>query len=203
MKNSTRRRGDAADMNQRCQWRFYAVLSASPRLRVGLLALMFSLPVSAFELDRTLPVHIDADRIEADQREGISRYIGSVVVRQGGLTIRADRAEVRAARGGITQVTATGKPVQFERAASAGVEAASGSADRIEFNAERSQLDAFGDVHLRQGKQEFSGATVRYSVSEQTIVLEGEPGRRVQVLFEPGENLNLGKPADPPTGKKP
>ncbi len=171
-------------------------------LCVALLTLSFAQPISAFELDRTLPVHIDADRIEADQREGISRYIGNVVVKQGGLTIRADRAEVRAAKGGITRVTATGKPVQFERAATAEVEAASGSADRIDFNAERSQLDAYGNVHLRQGKQEFSGATVRYSVSEQTIVIEGEPGRRVQVLFEPGDDLNLGKPNEPP-GKKP
>lgn len=211
MKNPTQRRKDAEDLRQGCRRHSYAVCSASPRLRVALLTLTFALPVAAFELDRNLPVRIDADRIEADQRQGVSRYIGNVVVTQGGLTIRAERAEVRAAHGGIASVAASGKPVQFERAATADVEAASGSADRIEFNAERNQLDAFGNVNLRQGRQEFSGATVRYSVSEQTVVVEGEPGRRVQVLFEPGDKLNLGKPAggsqDPlnktPTNKSP
>lgn len=162
---------------------------------IGILTgILMAFNASGLEFDPKLPIRIDADRIEADQRQGVSRYVGNVVLTQGGITIRADSAEVRARSGRVVSVTATGKPVRFERAAAPGIEATSGSANQVEFHADTSRLDAAGDVVLKQGKHEFSGAAVHYSVADETVVVESGPNRRVQVIFEPDERMDLKLP---------
>ncbi len=170
------------------------------KIAAGVIGILVAFDASGIEFDPQLPIRIDADRIEADQRQGISRYVGNVVLTQGGLTIRADSAEVRARAGRVVSVAATGKPVRFERAAAPGIEASTGSAERIEFHADTNRLDAEGNVTLKQGKHEFSGAAVHYSVADETVVVESGPNRRVQVIFEPDKKMDLKLPG-PAAGK--
>ncbi len=93
------------------------ILSNMPMRRCGsfFLPVLLALPLCALAADgeRQLPVNLRADRIDVDQKKGLSVYRGHVVFSQGSLRLTAARAEVQSRASVVETVTAEGKPVTF------------------------------------------------------------------------------------------
>ena len=63
------------------------------RVFTVLVALALGLPgsASALSTDRDQPINLEADEAELDQTEGVSTYVGNVVVTQGSMKVESDR----------------------------------------------------------------------------------------------------------------
>lgn len=155
-----------------------------------LLLLLAPGPAEAAEPLRQQPVNLRADRIEINQKTGISRYLGKVVLTQGTLRISADRAEARALNQGLDRVTATGRPVTFRDRLPDGSGFVEGEARNAEYLASARQLHLHDQVVVRRERDELRAGRVRYDIELKTVHAERDGDQRVIAALVPRRRLD-------------
>jgi len=157
------------------------------RCTLLLLPALLSMPFVARAADdeRQLPVHLRADRIDADQKKGTSLYRGNVVFTQGTLRITAARAEVQNRASVVETITAGGKPVTFRHRPEGQEEFIEGEANRVVYHALTQHADLFGAVQVKRGRDLFRSAALHYDVENQSLIGESTSERRVYVALVP------------------
>jgi lipopolysaccharide export system protein LptA len=161
------------------------------RNRVALLlALIVALPASvAFGQERkaprpedlgSLPIEIASDRLSADSVRNSVVFEGSVVARQGDVTLSADRLSAEYAResGVIEKIVAEGNV----HVAQEGREARATRA--VFFNLEQ-RIVLSGGADLTQGANTLKGETVTIFLRENRSVVTGGEGGRVRAVILP------------------
>jgi lipopolysaccharide export system protein LptA len=135
-----------------------------------LLSALLAMPLCALaaENDRQQPVHLHADRIDIDQKKGLSLYRGHVVFSQGTLRLTAARAEVQNRANALETVTAEGKPVTFRHRPEGQKEYVEGKARRAKYYALAQRLELYGEGTL---------VTFRHRPEGMVDFIEGEAGR--------------------------
>jgi len=158
-----------------------------PRCASLFLPVLLALPLSALAVDneRQLPVYLRADRIDVDQKKGLSLYRGHVVFSQGALRLTAARAEVQNRASVVETVTAEGKPVTFRHRPEGQEEFIEGAANRVVYHALAQRADLFGEVQVQRGRDLFRSAVLHYDIENQIIIGESANGRRVYAALLP------------------
>ena len=136
--------------------------------------------VSAQELG-SRPIEISADRVSADSVRNSVTFEGSVVARQGEMTLHSDRlyAEYSKEAGAIERIEAEGA-VRFVQE---GREARSARATFYNFE---QRVVLSGGANLRQGENILQGETLTIYLREnRSVVTGGEKGGRVQAVINP------------------
>ena len=151
----------------------------------------------AAEEERQQPVHLRADRIDVDQKKGLSLYRGNVVFSQGTLRLTAARAEVQSRANAVETVTAEGKPVTFRHRPEGLAEFIDGAASRAVYQAMTRRVDLYGEVQVRRGRDLFRGAVLRYDIDNRSIAAEGTAGQRVYAALLP-RTVAVTSPGNPP-----
>ncbi len=163
----------------------------SLKLLLLLMSCVFSALALASNDDRQQPVHIEADRAEIDEALGIMTYTGHVIIRQGGIEMRADKVVVYSKEGELQRITAQGQPAHYlqERADGKTVK---GSSQRMEYNANNKQVLLLGKAQFWQGGNRFSGNRIQYDPdAEQVLANAGGAAnktgeqQRVTVTLQP------------------
>lgn len=152
-------------------------------------------PVRAEKADRQQPLTIEADKPGlVDLARQVVVFNGNVVVAQGTMVIRAERAEVRQTAEGARSATLTGtpgKPASFRQKRDGVNEFIEGSADRIEYDARSDVLRFIGNASVRRlrggsAADEISGQLITYdNRAEQFNVDGGGNGGRVRAVLIP------------------
>ena len=157
------------------------------RRSIGLLifAMLTAVPALAAEPAASAPVHLRADRIEIDQKRGVSRYQGRVVLTQGTLRVTADRAEARGRQQTVEQVTAEGRPTTFRYRADGRPELIEGEARRAEYDVLTRQLTLTGAVEVRQGQDLLRAGIVHYDMQAETVEAHADADRRIYAALAP------------------
>ena len=157
------------------------------RYTLLLLAALLVDPLCALaaDNDRQQPVHLRADRIDVDQKKGLSLYRGNVVFSQGTLRLTAARAEVQSRANAVETVTAEGKPVTFRHRPEGLAEFIDGTASRAVYHALTRQVDLFGEVQVQRGRDLFRGAVLHYDIENKSMIAEGTAERRVYAALVP------------------
>jgi lipopolysaccharide export system protein LptA len=160
-----------------------------------LLSVLLAAPLCALAADddRQQPVHLRADRIDVDQKRGLSLYRGHVVFNQGSLHLTAARAEVQNRGNAVETVTAEGRPVTFRHRPEGMEELIEGEASRAVYHAPTRRVDLYGDVQVRRGRDLFRGAVLHYDIENRGMVAESANGQQVYVALLP----RSGKPLLP------
>ena len=135
--------------------------------------------------DRQQPVHLRADRIDIDQKRGLSLYRGHVVFTQGTLRLTAARAEVQNRASVLETITAEGKPVTFRHRPEGLTDFIEGEAGRAVYHAPSRRVDLYGEVQARRGRDLFRSAVLHYDIGNQSLVAESANGRRVYAALVP------------------
>lgn len=167
--------------------------------RIGLtlaLAALLAVPAAAARTgDSEQPIEIEADDFELDSNSGISVYRGDVVIRQGSLEIRADRATVTTVDGEAQSVVIDGGPdggrATFRQEEDDG-SVSNGRARSIEYAADLDRIRLSGDAWVRQGASELAGEVIDYDletdVARAAAGGQGEDaapgGGRVRIVIE-------------------
>lgn len=152
-----------------------------------LLAALLTVPLYAQAADdeRRLPVNLRADRIDIDQKKGLSLYRGHVVFTQGTLRLTAARAEVQNRANTVETVTAEGKPVTFRHRPAGLADFIEGEASRVVYHAPTRRVDLYGEVQVQRGRDLFRSAVLHYDIDNQAMVADGANGRRVYAALVP------------------
>lgn len=153
---------------------------------------MLSGPLAVASSDDTRqPVHIEADRAEIDEILGVMTYSGHVVLRQGGIEMRADTVVVYSKEGELQRITAQGQPVHYSQKR-VDEKTVKGISQRMEYSASSKQVLLLGNAEFWQGGNRFSGNRIQYDPDTERVIANagsdtgvgGEP-RRVSVTLQP------------------
>jgi len=118
-------------------------------------------PAYALSTDKDQPIHVEADSVEIDDRQGISIYQGDVDVKQGSIHLTADKVTVYQKDRRTERVRAVGRPVRFQQQTDKG-QTVKGRAREVEYYVTGDELVLTGDALLSQGDDNFSSDRIIY-----------------------------------------
>jgi len=156
------------------------------RFFLAIISLLWASQVPALSSDRDQPIHVEADRVEIDEQEKTSDYTGNVRLRQGSLQLRADRLAVHRSGDSVQLITARGRPATFQQRADENDAFIRGEANEVLYKAESGTIELRGNAHLRQDRDEFSGARIVYELERDRVRAEGGTDNgRVRAIIHP------------------
>lgn len=118
-----------------------------------------------------VPIDVQADRLELDQKTGKVRFEGNVRATQGQLHMRCNRLVAKYQKdGGLGDLHATGGVKVTQGALSATARSAR------YFHADK-RLELTGDPIVRRGPDELKGAKIVYWPEQERLVVEQARGR--------------------------
>ncbi|MBB5019465.1 lipopolysaccharide export system protein LptA [Chitinivorax tropicus] len=177
------------------------------------LALAFAGMAHAERADRSKPINVEADSWFGEEKTKVSTYEGNVVITQGTLLMRADKAVIRQDAEGNYHAIANGRPLTYREKRDEADDFIEGQADRMEYNGKLGQLQLFGKAKLKRGNDEVRGDYIFYDQLVGTFKVGPEAGAktttpgRVRMVLQPAQkdSKEAPKPADstPPTALKP
>ena len=159
-----------------------------------LLALLWAPCAQAELADRDKPVNIEADRLSIDDKKKESVFEGNVTLKQGTLTLRADRVFVRQDSEGFNHAIAFGRPAAFKQKREGADEYIEGFAERMEYDGKQDKVQLFTNAYVKKGIDEVKGDYISYdAVTEYYQVLGGGPAAadaanpqgRVRAVIQP------------------
>ena len=146
-------------------------------------------PVLALPGDQDQPIHIEADRAERDGIQGVTRYEGSVDLRQGSLHILADSLTVHTdADDEVQEIVAIGDPARFEQQPKADQAIVKGRAQMMRYLVTEERMRMANDAHLDQDGTIVSGDQINYDLTDDLVQVESDQQAeqsRVQIVIPP------------------
>jgi len=166
------------------------------------LCLLGLLPLTApgLEADRRQPIHIKADQISVDEKQGYSRYRGNVHLQQGSLRVAADEITVFLVKDRLDKIVIIGNPATLEQQAEQSRGRIRSRARRMEYHASRDRLYLFDNAEVIQGPNRFAGDYIEYDTRTSTVSAhKGKGGKsRVEITITPGADTTpAGKESKP------
>jgi lipopolysaccharide export system protein LptA len=126
-------------------------------------------------------VTVDADHLEAYQKEGLVVFTGNVVARQGGSVQYADRVEVYLDADGdrVTRTVSTGSVRVVTR------DCRTGTAQRAEYYDADQRVVLIGNARVWQDDNVVTGERITIYLAEERSVVEAGKRDRVKAVFHP------------------
>jgi lipopolysaccharide export system protein LptA len=136
---------------------------------------------SRLEGDRTAPVTVDADRLEAFQKEGLVVFTGHVVARQSTSVQYADRMDVYLDPAGdrIARTVSTGNVRIVTK------DCRTGTARRAEYHEAEQRVVLIGEARVWQEDNVVTGERITIYLAEDRSLVEGGRQERVRAVFHP------------------
>lgn len=137
------------------------------------------------------PVYIEADSVEIDEKNGISKYQGNVVLTQGSIHISAQTITLFQSKDtdNVNQpghIIAEGDPVTFKHHLEKTDSPIEGHAQRLEYALNSEILVMIGNAELSQNGDTFSSDRITYDRSK-SIIKAGaaaEGNQRVRMVIQ-------------------
>ncbi|MGX5913151.1 lipopolysaccharide transport periplasmic protein LptA [Aliidiomarina sp. Khilg15.8] len=154
-------------------------------------SLLLVLPAQASaERDFEQPIQVEADHEELDLRANRLMFRDNVIVRQGSLTITADRLEVEGSESGEAGESevfvATGSPATYQQTVDVEL-TVNAQANEIRYDAATRILTLRGNAQMSQSGNQVSASQITYYVDEQRVTAERDESseERVTTIFQP------------------
>lgn len=164
-------------------------------LNIGMITLLsMCLSLNAFgeAADRNKPIELEADSVIVDDARKTSTYIGTVILTQGTLVIRADKLVVREDKNGFQHSTSTGNPTTFKQKREGKNEYMQGSAKRIEYDGRMDKVQLYTKAWVKRNEDIVYGNYISYDANaEYAEVLggkktaDGSSTGRVKAIIQP------------------
>lgn len=157
-------------------------------LAVSLTLLAASLSISPMaqgkSSDRNQPMDVQADNTDAVMEDNSDSTLnGNVVITQGTLQIKADRAIIHRSKGDIDKVTLTGGPVVMKQVNDSG-EPMNAQASTIVYTLSSDLILLSGNVNIEQPRGSMRGENVKYDLKTGRLNGGGD-GNRVSMRIMP------------------
>jgi lipopolysaccharide export system protein LptA len=176
-------------------YHFTSLLRTGRWVGAVLLAGAACLPALADKTDRNKPLTIDADKPgSVDLLKQVATFNGNVVIQQGTMAIRAERAEVREGADGYRSATAIGSPgkaASFRQKRDALDEFIEGHADRIEYDGRGDVVRFIGNASVKRLRgsttaDEITGNLITYDSTTEVFSVAGAAPSAAAAASGPG-----------------
>ena len=146
-------------------------------------------PVLALQSDREQPIHLQADRVEINEKQASSLYQGNVHLQQGSLKIDAEEVAVQMKNGNLDVIVIRGKPAILEQQPDNQAELVRSRAEYMEYYAAQERLILKTNAEVTQGNNLFQGDHIEYDTRNSVVKAHKDPGSdtRVHAIIQPGE----------------
>lgn len=148
--------------------------------------------------DRSQPVVIDADQMEAFRKESLVVFTGNVVARQNNSVQHADRMEVYLDEKGdrVLRIVSTGNIRIITR------DCRTATAKRVEFYDAEQRVELLGNARVWEADNVVTGEKITLYLNQERSVVQGSGSDRVKAIFHPRDDKAKdgaldGKPAVP------
>lgn len=133
------------------------------------------------------PIQVQADRLELDQKKGISLYQGHVRLQRGDTLLQAERLELHSKEGKVTLAIADGEPVHVEMRDRQSSQTGRAEAQHVEYRFNEGQIELRGAAQLWRDGDHFSGERLLYDDNKQQVRAFGneQSNGRVRVILQP------------------
>jgi len=154
-------------------------------LSLMLLAALLPFDASAKTTDRQQPMDVESDRTDADTGDdGDAVLTGNVIITQGSLAVRADRAVIQRKAGDISQVVLTGKPATMKQVNDNGELMTAHASQIVYYTQDRDLIVLTGGVVINQPRGTLRGETIKYDLKTGRLDGGGD-GSRVKMRIMP------------------
>lgn len=170
-----------------------------------LLALTSVSPAYALTGDRQQPIHIDADRMIAEESKGYSHYIGNVHITQGSLKIDADEVYIYLVNGLLNKLIIIGSPAKLQQIPDNSTKIVYSQAQRMEYFASTDRLLLMKDAEVWQNGNHFSGEHIEYDTRNSRVSgnSEGKESGRIRAVIIPKKTATDKTVSQQPTAGQP
>lgn len=164
------------------------------------LVLAFALGCANSALAQTdTPIRIHAGSILVNQKSNKIIYRGKVKLRQGNMTIMADKIISNTSHGKVLNIIAIGSPVRVQQSADANFQATTLQSQRLEYTVAESRLVMSGSVRLQQGLDTLQCDRIEYQTQNRTLKASAESQQRIHASLMPRPNTQTTQPLDTST----
>ncbi|WP_249978814.1 lipopolysaccharide transport periplasmic protein LptA [Vreelandella olivaria] len=159
-------------------------------IRTALFAL--AVPLSAAAQTSQLPVEVEADRLDLDQRAGTAVYTGNVDIRQGNMQLRGERVEIqRNDAGELSRATATGERAYLRNQLEGEDVPMEGWARRIVYHVTERRVELIDQAELIQKGDRFQGGRLEYFIDQEVVQarsdVSGSEPQRIRMTLQPAQ----------------
>lgn len=140
----------------------------------------------ALTTDSKQPVYIDSDSQQLDMKSNRVTFLGDVKLKQGSININADKlVVVRDAKSGqIETIEGYGNLATFSQLTDEG-KTLYGEAKELHYKMSEDELTMIEKAMLAQDDSEIRGKKIRYKISSQKLIADGEGNGRVSTVLQP------------------
>lgn len=144
-------------------------------------------PSWALPSDRNQKIYIESDSATRHDKTGITVYTGSVKIRQGSMSISADKVTVHTSAQGLSKVICTGSPAVYQQRPKEGDELMTAQGNTIEYQLAQEVLILSGNASVDQDGSEIKGPVINYDLHQELMQAGGEG--RVQMIIPPSQQV--------------
>ncbi|SHO54870.1 lipopolysaccharide transport periplasmic protein LptA [Vibrio quintilis] len=140
--------------------------------------------VFALSNDTEQPVYIDSDSQQLDLKNNQVTFIGNVTLKQGSISIHADKLVVTREEGNIKEIRGFGNLATFSQLTDEG-KTLYGEAKTLTYQMRNDQLTMSEKAMLSQDDSVIRSTTIRYKISAQKLIADGNSSSRVSTVLQP------------------
>jgi lipopolysaccharide export system protein LptA len=140
--------------------------------------------VFALSNDTEQPVYIDSDSQQLDLKNNQVTFIGNVTLKQGSISIHADKLVVMREDGNIKEIRGFGNLATFSQLTDEG-KTLYGEAKTLTYQMKNDQLTMSEKAMLSQDDSVIRSTTIRYKISAQKLIADGNSNSRVSTVLQP------------------
>jgi lipopolysaccharide export system protein LptA len=134
-----------------------------------------------------VPVNIQADSAQMDDRTGIATYSGDVVVTHGEMTLWADQITIHTDEDRRpVRIEAEGNPARVESPDLSQRQRVA-TARNMEYTFDDEVLVLIRNARVQTATEDTRGDRIRYDMINDVVRVEGREGERVQITIQPRE----------------
>ncbi len=159
---------------------------------IFLLACTLPLGAHAASADRKLPLEVEADQKHSDYQSGQAVYQGNVIVRQGRMLTRADKATITLKNGQLERIQLEGKPVTYQDVDEQGLPLA-GEALHVDYQVNPKTGDVLiltGKAKIDRNRDVLESERITYNLKTEVMDAGGGKGERVRMILQPRESTD-------------
>lgn len=142
------------------------------------------------ESDRDQPIHIKADQITVNEKQGVSFYQGNVQFTQGSLRVNGDDVTVFLHDDVLSKVIVIGNPATLVQQPDHRQNPINAKAIRMEYDAKKEIVYLIENAEVQQGPNSFAGNYIEFDTRSSLVsARKGETDdSRVHVIINPPKN---------------
>ena len=146
---------------------------------------------AAFALpnDHQQAINIESDRVQRNDKTGLTVYEGAVHMIQGTMNIKADKVTLHTTNNKVSKIICTGKPAHYQQQPELDGGLVVARANTIEYHLDQDVINLIKDASLEQGGSTLTGDIINYDLKAELIEARGDDTgkRRIQMVIPPSQ----------------